>query len=80
MTKIALSEVQDQLSKYLHVAEQEEVVITRYGKPVGVLIGFESEEDWCDYVLEHDSRFLTRIASARQHLREGKGTRLEDLG
>jgi hypothetical protein len=23
------------------------IVITRHGKPAGVLIGFEPEEDWC---------------------------------
>jgi hypothetical protein len=33
-------------------------VITRHGKPAGVLIGFESEEDWFDYRLEHDARCL----------------------
>ena len=29
--------------------------------------------------LEHDPRFLARIERARQSLREGKGTRLEEL-
>ena len=29
-----------------------------HGKPAGVLIGFEFEEDWFDYRLEHDPRFL----------------------
>ena len=39
------------------MAETEEVVITRHGKPAGVLIGFESEDDWFDYRLESDPRF-----------------------
>ena len=79
MKKVALAEVKDQLSKYLHLAESEETIITRHGKPAGVLIGFEDEDDWFDYRLEHDPRFLERIASARRSLREGKGIRLEDL-
>ena len=49
MKKVALSEVKDDLSKYLRVAEKEGVVITRHGKPAGILVGFKSEEDWFDY-------------------------------
>ena len=79
MKKVALSEVKDDLSKFLRAAEKEEVVITRHGKPAGVLIGFESEDDWFDYRLENDPRFLARIESARQSLREGRGVRIEDL-
>jgi len=79
MKKAALSEVKDDLSKYLRIAEKEEVVITRHGKPAGVLIGFESEDDWFDYRLENDPRFLHRIESARKSLRAGRGVRLEDV-
>ena len=79
MKEVALSEVKDDLSKYLRLAETEEIVITRHGKPAGILVGFASEDDWFDYRLEHDSRFLPRIERARQSLREGKGVRIEDL-
>lgn len=79
MKKVALSDVKDHLSEYLDLAEKEEVIITRHGKPAGVLIGFATEDDWFDYRLEHDPRFLTRIEAARKSLREGKGTRIEDL-
>lgn len=79
MKKVALSEVKDDLSKYLRIAEKDEVVITRHGKPAGVLIGFESEDDWFDYRLENDPRFLRRIESARQSLRAGRGVRLEEI-
>ena len=80
MKKVALSEVKDDLSRYLHVAEKEEVVITRHGKPAGVLIGFESEDDWFDYRLENDPRFLSRIQQARESIVKGKGMRIEELG
>jgi prevent-host-death family protein len=79
MKEIALSEVKDELSKYLRLAEKEEIVITRHGKPAGVLIGFASEDDWFDYRLEHDERFLSRIEHARESLRRGRGVRLEDV-
>jgi len=80
MKKVALSEVKDDLSRYLHVAEKEEVVITRHGKPAGILIGFQSEDDWFDYRLENDPKFLAKIDQARNGIRQGKGTRLEDIG
>ena len=79
MKKVALSEVKDDLSRYLRVAEKEEVVITRHGKPAGVLIGFKTEDDWFDYRLENDPRFLERVESARRSLRAGRGVKLEEL-
>ena len=79
MKRIALSDVKDDLSKYLHAAEHEEIVITRHGKPAGILIGFTSEDDWFDYRLEHDPRFVRRIEAARKSLRAGRGVRFEDV-
>lgn len=79
MKKAALSQVKDDLSKYLRQAEKEAVVITRHGKPAGVLIGFSSEEDWFEYRLEHDPRFLERIESARRNIQSGRGIRMEDV-
>ncbi|MGQ0721976.1 MAG: type II toxin-antitoxin system Phd/YefM family antitoxin [Candidatus Eiseniibacteriota bacterium] len=76
---MALAEVKDDLSRYLRMAEQEEILITRHGKPAGVLIGFSSEEDWLEYRLENHPEFLDRIARARVDHREGRGVKLEDL-
>ena len=77
--EVPLSEIKDDLSRYLREAETQEIVITRHGKPAGLLIGFESEEDWFDYRLEHDPRFLRRIEQARGSLRGGHGVKLDDL-
>lgn len=77
MRRIALSEVKDDLSRVLRLAETEEIVITRHGKPAGVLIGFKSEDEWFEYRLETDPRFLRRIDAARESLKAGKGVRLE---
>ena len=79
MKQVALSEVKDDLSKYLRLVEKEEMIITRHGKPAGILIGFESEDDWLDYRLEHHPAFLQRIERATQSLRAGRGVKLEDL-
>ena len=72
MREIAGSKVKNDLSKYLRLAEKEKIVITRYGKPAGVLIGFESKDEWFDYRLEHDPRFLQRVEKARRSLRAGR--------
>jgi hypothetical protein len=79
MKKTALSAVKDDLSKFLRQAKKEEVVIARYGRPTGIIIGFSSEEDWFDYRLEHDPRFLERIESARRNIKSGRGIRIEDV-
>ena len=79
MKEVPLSEMKDDLSRFLREAEKQEIVITRHGKPAGVLIGFKSEDDWFDYKLENDPRFLQRIEQARKSLRAGRGIRLEDL-
>jgi prevent-host-death family protein len=76
---VALAAVKDDLSKYLRLAVDEEIVITRHGRPAGVLIGFASEDDWFDYRLEHHPEFLRRIAEARASLREGQGIPLRKL-
>jgi prevent-host-death family protein len=77
--EVPLSEIKDDLSRYLREAETQEIVITRHGKPAGLLIGFESEEDWFEYRLENDPRFLRQIVQARNSLHAGRGVRIEDL-
>lgn len=77
---VALAKIKDDLSKYLRLAADEEIVITRHGRPAGLLVGFASEDDWFEYRLEHHPEFLRRIAEARAAIRGGRGTRLEDIG
>jgi prevent-host-death family protein len=79
MKTVALAKVKDDLSGYLRRAEREEIVITRHGRPAGVLIGFESEDDWLEYRLENSPEFLKRIAEARSAFERGEGIRLEDV-
>ena len=71
--------MKDDFSRYLKLAAEEEIVVTRHGRPAGVLIGFKSEEDWFEYRLENHPEFLRQIQEARAAIRAGKGTRLEDL-
>ena len=78
MKAIPMTEIQKDFPKFLHLAE-EEIVVTDEGRPVGMLIGFEDEEEnWSDALMS-DPRFLKRIADARERYRQGKFTRLEDI-
>jgi prevent-host-death family protein len=79
MRTVALAKVKDDLSRYLRLASAGEILITRHGRPAGVLIGFANEEAWIDYRIENHPEFLERIASAREALRAGRGTKLEDV-
>ena len=79
MRTVPLSEIKDDLSRFLREAETQEIVITRHGKPAGVLIGFESDDEWFEYRLQNDPRFLRRVEQARNSLRAGRGMKLEDL-
>jgi prevent-host-death family protein len=76
---VALAKVKDDFSRYLKMAADQEIVITRHGRPAGVLIGFDSDEDWFEYRLENHPEFLRLIQEARQALRAGLGTRIEDV-
>jgi prevent-host-death family protein len=78
MKTVPLSEIKDDLSRFLREAGKQDIIITRHGKPAGVLIGFASEDDWFDWRLENDPQFLRRIEGARKSLRAGRGARLED--
>lgn len=73
--RVALEEMKDHFSRYLKRAASEEILITRRGRPAGLLIGFESEEDWFECRLERHPEFLERIARARKQIAEGLPTR-----
>ena len=47
MKQVPLSEIKDDLSRFLREAETQEIVITRHGKPAGVLIITATTSCWC---------------------------------
>lgn len=79
MTKVALHEAKNQLSALLKQAATDRVLITRHGRPAGILIGFADADDYFEYQLENDPRFEARIAKARDQKQKGQVTKLEDL-
>lgn len=79
MTKVPLASLKDDVSGYVKRSARDEVLITRRGKPTAIPIEYAHGNDWLDYRLEHDERFVQRIAQSREQVLNGKFTRLEDL-
>ncbi|MGD9874306.1 MAG: type II toxin-antitoxin system Phd/YefM family antitoxin [Kiritimatiellia bacterium] len=79
MKQVPFAQVKDRLSKYLVEAGEEQIVITKHGKPAGVLTGFATEDDWFDFRLENDPRFLKRIEESRASIRAGQGIPWEQV-
>jgi prevent-host-death family protein len=79
MKRVPLSEVKDDLSRYVQLAAHEQIIVTRHGRPAAVLIGFEDDDDWFDYQLQHDPRFIARMEAARVSLAEGRGVSIDEV-
>src|SRR5438034_6668025 len=47
----------DHPSRYLKLAAEREILITRHGRRAGVLIGLETEDDWFEYRSENHPEF-----------------------
>jgi len=49
MITTALSELKDHLSSYVKKVAKEEVIITNHGKPIGMIRGFSTEDEYFEY-------------------------------
>ncbi len=72
MIKMAVARVKDNFSRIIKKAGKQEVVVTVHGRPAAVIVGFEDEDDWLEYRLLRDEKFLARISESRQQYKEGK--------
>jgi prevent-host-death family protein len=79
MIKVPFSKVKDNFSEFIKKAGKEEVIVTIHGRPAAAIIGFEDEEDWLEYRLLKDEKFLVRISESRQQYKEGKYKTLEEV-
>lgn len=64
-----MREMKTHLSEYVESVQQGEVVVTKNGKPVALLSPL-SDEDFEEYLLEHNPLFVRAIASRwRQYVK-----------
>ena len=64
----SVADVKARFSAYLKEAKGGPVVVTRNGKPVGVLLSVEDEEDLERPVFAYSPRFQAILAGARQQI------------
>ena len=77
--KIAsVKEVKDNLSQFLKKAEQEDIVITKNGRPTAILHHL-GEDELEDYLLEHDPKFKRKIEKRWKDYLKNGGTSLATL-
>lgn len=67
-------------SASLRSATRGPVVVTRSGRPVGVLLAIDDEEELERLVLAYSPRLRMLLDAARQRIRAGAGVRHEDKG
>lgn len=79
MKTMPLTKAKDDLSNVIRSAAKEEVLITRHGRVAAIVIGFSNEDDWLEYRLLNDEKFLKSVETARKDIKEGRFTRLADL-
>ncbi len=79
LIKVPLSKAKRNLAEFIKKAGKDEVVVTLRGQPAAVIIGFEDEDDWLEYRLLQDERFLDRVAESRRQYKNGKFKRLDEV-
>jgi hypothetical protein len=65
MKRHTMCEAKNDICSIIREAELEEALITRDGNPAAVVIGFHDEDDWLDYKMGQDEKFINRIEKAR---------------
>jgi len=78
--KIAsVADVKAHFSAFLRASKRGPIVITRNGKPAGVLLSVNDEDELERLALAYSPKFQKVLGLARQQIREGRGIRHEDF-
>ena len=54
-------------------------MVTVHGRPAAVIHGLKDEDEWLEYRLLADEKFLARAAESRSQYKEGRYRTLEAL-
>jgi len=78
--KIAsVADVKAHFSAFLRASKRGPVVVTRNGKPAGILLSVNDEDEIERLALAYSPKFQKVLGLARQHIREGRGIRHENF-
>jgi prevent-host-death family protein len=78
MKIVPLNEVKNRFSTYLELSKQEDIVVTKNGRPAAILHAV-TDEDLEDYLFESDPRFIARIEALRREFQRDGGTPLANV-
>jgi len=71
MKFVAMRQLRNEASKVLDHLSEEDVVVTRHGKPAAALV-YLDEELLDDFILAHHPTFLNEVESSRrEYLKKG---------
>jgi prevent-host-death family protein len=76
MKTATIKEAKEQLPALMKTAGP--VLVTRHGKPAGVIIGFANEAEYLDWKIEHDPRFRRLMEKSLAQQRAGQTTPLAE--
>ena len=78
--KIAsVADVKARLSAYLKASARGPVVITKNGKPVGVLLSVGDEDELERLLMAYSPKLRSILDAARERIRQGAGIRHQDF-
>jgi len=78
MKTVAVEDLGNRLDECLARARQEDILVTRNGKPAALILAC-TEEDLEDLLLEQDERFAAIIEARRKEYRRDGGVPLEKV-
>lgn len=72
MRKASIAAMKAHFSAYIRQSEKGPVVVTRKGRPVGVLLGVKDEDEIEQLILGYTPRLRPIVEAWEEHIREGK--------
>jgi len=75
---VEIAQATGSLAEYAKQARKDTVVVTRRGKPLAAVVPLDSD-DWEDFVVSQDPRFIEIIERSRASYRAKGGIPLEQI-
>ncbi|MGB9628109.1 MAG: type II toxin-antitoxin system Phd/YefM family antitoxin, partial [Thermodesulfobacteriota bacterium] len=72
-------DVKTHFNKFLKASKHGLIIVTQNGKPAGVLLSVEDEDEIERLALAYSPKFQKMLELARQQIREGRGIRNRDF-
>jgi prevent-host-death family protein len=75
----SVADVKAKFSSYLKTSETGPIVVTKYGKPVAILLSVTDEDEIERLILAYSPKFQSILDIAEQQFRDGNGMKHEDF-